>query len=366
MKQSPVLPVLFLTHYDRIGAPSRYRAYQYFPALERSGIAPTVQLIQSEAMFLMKERRQGRLRFAFLVLLAYLRRMAFLLFRGRRYSVWFVEKELFPFLPYWLESLFLPHGVKVVVDYDDAVFLKYDDRPGPVGWLLHRKIARLMRRADVVLSGNEFITDYARGAGAREVVWVPSVVDEERYDASPPVSSDPPVIGWMGGYRNSRHLLSIGGALRRLAEQERFVLRVVGGARVPLPDEIPVEYREWCEDREIDELRQFTLGIMPLVEGRWEKGKCGLKLIQYLAAGIPVVATPIGINARIVQPGINGRVAQTEEEWLEALRQALADARQGRPSPAACRASVAEHFTLGAQAPTLAVILHRLGAQGPS
>jgi glycosyltransferase involved in cell wall biosynthesis len=359
------LPVLFLTHYDRIGAPSRYRFYQYFPRFMQARIAPRVDFIQSDAMCVRKQQGQELALFALQVLLAYLRRMALLLRHGRRYPVWVIEKELFPMLPFWIERLFIPRGARIIVDYDDAVFLKYD-RPGPRGWLTRGKIARLMHRADTVFSGNDYITEYARRAGARDVRWVPSVVDESKYRASP-LASRPPVIGWMGAYRNSHHIASIAGALRRLAQSEDFVLRIVGGARIALPPEVRVEYRPWSEEEEIGELEQFTVGIMPLVYGEWEKGKCGLKLIQYLAAGVPVVATPIGINREIVSPGVNGYLASTEDEWLEALRRVLAEKARGEFAPEQCAATVASRFTLAAVAPAVTCAIRSLarGADAP-
>jgi glycosyltransferase involved in cell wall biosynthesis len=343
------VPVLFLTHYDRIGAPSRYRFYQFFPGLRDAGIEPTVDYIQSNRMCVRKQRGERMGLFTLQVIFAYLRRMAFLGLRGRRYPVWVIEKELFPYLPYWFERLFLWPKAKVIVDYDDAVFLKYDGAKGIRH--LDGKIARLMRRANVVFSGNAYISEYATRAGACDVRWVPTVVDQAKYLRCPAGTPDPPVIGWMGAYRNSRHILSIAGALRRLSETREFVLRIVGGARIPLPEGVHVEYRDWTEEEEIRELRQFTVGIMPLVDGEWEKGKCGLKLIQYLAAGVPAVASPIGINCQIVKPGVNGYLASTEDEWTSALTRVLADRSSGALSAAQCAATVEGTFTLAALSP---------------
>jgi glycosyltransferase involved in cell wall biosynthesis len=359
------VPVLFLTHYDRIGAPSRYRFYQYFPRFLQARIAPRVDFIQSDEMCVRKQRGERLALFTVQVLLAYVRRMALLLFQGGRFPVWVIEKELFPELPWWFESLFIPRKARIVVDYDDAVFLKYD-RPGLRGLLTRGKIARLMHRADTVFSGNDYISEYARRAGARDVRWVPSVVDEAKYRVSPRPSR-PPVIGWMGAYRNSQHVASIAGALRRLAATDEFILRIVGGGRIALPPEIRVEYRPWSEEEEIAELQQFTVGIMPLVNGEWEKGKCGLKLIQYLAAGIPVVAAPIGINQQIVTPGVNGFLASTEDEWVEALRRVLAERAQGGLSSQQCSATVADRFTLAAVAPGVTAAIRSLaqGARAP-
>lgn len=354
------LRVLFLTHYDRIGAPSRYRFYQYFPRLRAAGISPRVDFIQSNPMCIRRQRGQRRLWFAIQVVFAYLRRMALLAFQGTRYPVWVIEKELFPALPWWLERLFLRRGVKLIVDYDDAVFLKYDS--GRLSWLCGGKLAKLMQRVDVVFSGNEYITEYARKAGARDIRWVPSVIDESKYGAPAPHRANPPVIGWMGSYQNSRHILTIVAALRRLAAEVDYVVRIVGGAQIPLPPEIRAEYRPWTEEGEIQQLREFTVGIMPLEDGEWEKGKCGLKLIQYLAAGVPVVATPIGINRDIVIDGVNGFAASSEDEWLDALRRVLQERARGGFAGEVCAQTVQDRFTLAALAPTFVRTIHGLAA----
>jgi glycosyltransferase involved in cell wall biosynthesis len=363
----PRVPVLFLTHYDRIGAPSRYRYYQYFDRFREAGLIPKVQFIQSARMYLMKERGPRTLAFVLLTAVAYLKRAMFLLFQGWRFPVWVVEKELFPLVPFFLERLFFPRRARIVVDYDDAVFLKYDVGSGMKRVLLANKIAKVMRRADAVFSGNEYISEYATRAGARRIEWVPSVVDEGKYRVEDGVAaSGSVVIGWMGSYRNSRHIASIGGALQRLGETEKFVLRIVGGSRITLPAGIEVEYRPWSEEDEVAEIRQFSIGIMPLVDEGWEKGKCGLKLIQYLAAGVPVVASPVGINNRIVVPGVNGDLAATEDDWLAAFRRILKERASGEFSPKACIATVEDTFTVAAQSPKMIAVIRALAAGGGS
>jgi glycosyltransferase involved in cell wall biosynthesis len=107
------------------------------------------------------------------------------------------------------------------------------------------------------------------------------------------------------GYKDAPHYFHRA-ALQELAHSEPFVRRIIGGAPIPLLAAVPVEYREWSEACEVEELQMFSVGIMPLVDGAWEQGNCGLKLTQYLAAGVPVAATPVGANARVVQPGITG------------------------------------------------------------
>ncbi len=245
------------------------------------------------------------------MLLAYLKRMALLAGTGRRCPVWVVEKELFPLLPFAVERWFLSRATRVLVDYDDAVFLKYDRPKGRrERSIVNNKIARLMSMADVVLCGNPYLEAYARQAGAKDVRALPKVVDESRYLRPRPARTERrTVIGWIGSHRNSHHLLSIGEVLRHMCQEENCVVRIVGGARIPLPDGVAVEYREWSEEREVDELGGFDIGIMLLEDGAWERGKCGLKLIQYLAAGVPVVASPVGMNSRIVVPGVNGYLA---------------------------------------------------------
>ena len=191
--------------------------------------------------------------------------------------------------------------------------------------MLGSKIDTLMRRAAVVVAGNKYLADRAHRAGAKRVEIIPSVIDFDRYSSGlvagtkGPGRHNPVVIGWIGTPITAHYLTGIEHALRAVASERSIELRIVGA---PAPTELaglPVKSLAWCEATEIAEIRSFDIGIMPLDDTAWERGKCAYKLLQVMAAGRPVVASPVGVNSVVIKNGINGFLADTPEKWTEAF-----------------------------------------------
>jgi len=317
--------VVMLNRYGRLGASSRVRTLQYIPQLSARGIsAEPLPLLPDEYL---RGKYAGQKR-ALVAAQSYLRRIGWFLTRAQRADLLWVEKELFPFLPFSLEALLLPRGVPMVVDFDDAIFHNYDQHNSPfVRWLLGDKIDRLMRRADAVIAGNDYLAERARRAGARQVIIVPSVVDMTVYDldrAGRP-TDDGLTIGWIGSPSTYQSfIVPMLPMLRRVMARHGARLMLVGAG----PDAAPapgIEVYPWSEESEQDMLHRMSVGIMPLASTPWAMGKCGYKLIQYMAARVPVVASPVGVNGQIVRGGENGYLASTETEWENALAQLLSD-----------------------------------------
>jgi glycosyltransferase involved in cell wall biosynthesis len=208
----------------------------------------------------------------------------------------------------------------IVVDLDDAVFHNYDLHPSRlVRRMLGRKIDEIMARANAVVCGSPYLQERARQAGAKNVHLVPTVIDLDRYAAAPPSSSgDTFTIGWIGSPATSHFLLPIFPVLDAFSKRWKTRVVLVGvEAGLPLPK--CAEVRAWSEDTEVQLLREMDVGIMPLPDGPWERGKCGYKLIQYMACGKPVVASPVGANPHIVSHGVNGYLADTVDDWRNAF-----------------------------------------------
>ena len=200
----------------------------------------------------------------------------------------------------------------------------------------------------------------ARQAGARQVEIVPSAIDTARYrDLSSALSSDKMVVGWIGIPLNAHYLNIVTPALRTV---EGVTLHVVGGVA---PSELAgiAENLPWTEESEIARIAAFDVGIMPLHDTPWERGKCAYKLIQVMAAGKPVIASPVGANRQVVQHGVNGFLADTPEEWADALRK-LSDPDLRRRMGAAARDTVETQYSTAVVTPRLAAIL-REAAQAP-
>jgi glycosyltransferase involved in cell wall biosynthesis len=256
------------------------------------------------------------------VLTGYGRRLLVLL-RVRHFDVVIIEKELFPYLPAVVERLLGAMSVPYVADYDDALFHRYDRHPsGLVRGMLGRKIDAVMRHSAVVVAGNEYLAERARQAGASRVEVIPTVVDTARYLPRQGSAKDIPVVGWIGTPNTSRYLLPLLPVFEAL-RREMSVRFVAVGAREVDFDGTPVEALAWSEDTEVASIQHFDIGIMPLEDSPWERGKCGYKLIQYMACGLPVVASPVGVNLEIVVPEENGLLADTPDEWKRVIRRLL-------------------------------------------
>lgn len=318
------MKILLLTRYDRLGASSRLRSLQYLPYFQSLGwqVDPVPFFSQAYLHNLYSGQSTWQQ-----VLIAYLRRFKVLLRVGRYDLVW-IEKEVLPFFPAAVEYLLKALHIPFLVDYDDALFHRYDlHRLWPVRVVLGRKIDAVMRHASLVVAGNEYLAERARNAGARRVEVVPTVIDLDRYPAPAPqgeTTDRPLVVGWIGTPKTSRYLQPLKAVFASL--QARFNVRfvAVGASRESLGD-LPVESWPWTEATEVESIRQFDIGIMPLDDSPWERGKCGYKLIQYMACGLPVVASPVGVNCEVVGPGVNGFLAATPVEWSESLEMLLGD-----------------------------------------
>ncbi|GAB4578743.1 MAG: glycosyltransferase family 4 protein [Anaerolineales bacterium] len=348
--------LLLLSRYGPLGSASRVRFYQYLPYLQAQGLQITVcpLLADEYVQNLYTGKRQS---FAFLAR-AYLTRLRALL-TSQKFDLIWLEKESLPWLPAWLENALT--RVPVVVDYDDAVFHRYDLHPNPlVRILLGRKIDGVMRHAALVIAGNAYLAARAQKAGAKQIEILPSVVDTKRYQPLPQTltrnANSPLTIGWIGAPVTAPYLQHIQPALAEISANGAARVVLVGSGNVLLPG-VPLEIRPWTEANEVANLQQFDVGIMPLPDEPFERGKCGYKLIQYMACGLPVVASPVGVNQTIVEPQVNGFLASTHEEWVQALAHLLNHPELRTQMGAAGRKKVETEYSLQANAPRLLTLL---------
>lgn len=347
------LSVLALTRYARTGASSRVRFEQFLPALSELNIEVVVAPLLPDGY--VQALQQGeRLRAA--MLSAYFNRVT-LAMRSGRYDVLWVEKEVLPWFPAWCERSLLPAHIPIVLDYDDAVFHTYDlHRNRAVRLLLGRKHADLMRRAAVVVCGNAYLADYAQNAGAPRVEVVPTVVDTELYAVSSHSERiSGCVIGWIGQRSTAAFLQPLARLFSKLRSTQGLEFHAVGIDAAALG--LPMTSSPWTEATEVAAIRRFDVGIMPLPDEPFERGKCGYKLIQYMASGLPVVASPVGANTSIVKPGLTGFLAQFPDEWEASLMQLARDPGMRARMGLAGRMEAEQHYSLQTQARRLAGIL---------
>jgi glycosyltransferase involved in cell wall biosynthesis len=347
--------ILALTRYERLGSSSRVRFYQYFPYLTEHGVQITNAPFFGDTYI--QRLYAGQAVNSISVLQAYAKRLLGIL-GSAKYDLLWIEKELFPWLPAWSELLLQRLGIPYVVDYDDAVFHRYDmHRSAPVRALLSHKIDRVMQYAALVIAGNEYIAGRAAQAGAKRIEHLPSVVDVESYKLGRNAIQSPFQIGWIGSPVTANYLRKVSEALTVLSHETEIHVTLIGsGDIVPFPD-IPTTILPWDEQRERSIGEIFDVGIMPLVDEPFERGKCGYKLIQYMAGGIPVVASPIGINRQIVEPQVTGYLAESTADWLTSLRSLRDDPEKRTAMGLAGRQKAEKLYNLQATAPILLDLL---------
>ncbi len=353
------MKVLILTRYGRLGASSRVRMLQFLPWFGTAGLESDTQALLGDTMLARKYRAGSYQRAT--MLKAYGARIRSMLRRKHADIVW-IEKEALPWFPASIERVMLS-GVPYALDFDDALFHNYDLHPsGLIRRLLGRRIDRLMSGARLVTAGNEYLAQRARDAGAKWVEVVPTVIDLDRYPPGGRSHEDGVRrIVWIGSPTTAAYLHSLAEPLSRLAERHAFKLRVIG-AEVSLPG-VDVECVPWTEDTEVESIAACDIGIMPLRDSPWERGKCGYKLIQYMACSLPVVASPVGVNEQIVRDGENGYLADGAGAWEEALGKLLGDDGLRRSMGQAGRHRVEEDYCVQRVAPRLARLLKQAGAR---
>lgn len=312
---SPKRKILYLTKYSRNAGSSRLRSFQYFPSLEKVGFDVEVSPLFSENYLVQLYAGRSTLKEA---AIGYGNRFL-KLFKLRKFEKIVIEKELFPYLPAFAEQLLRLFGVRYIVDYDDAIFHNYDKSTNVlIRFFLKNKIDIVMRNSHSVIAGNNYIKDRAALAGAKHIEVIPTVIDLARYERSQNDKNNSNfVIGWMGSPSTFKYVQAIAPVLEELALNGAQIHIV--GAKGDLGFTKNLHFISWEEATEVDNIYAFDVGIMPLEDSPWEKGKCAYKLIQYMACGLPVIASPIGMNLEVVHPGQNGYLASSKSEWLNAL-----------------------------------------------
>ena len=312
-----MLKILLLSRYDYSGPSSRYRSYQYLPFLSRNSCMITEEPLLDSTYV---SRFFGQYGFnKFSLLTAYIKRI-FKLISSQNYDLIWIEKEALPWIPAPLELLLYRFNKPLVVDYDDAIFHRYDQHPERlVNFFLGQKIDRIMARANLVIVGNPYLAQRAYSAGAKWVEIIPTVVDLSRYPKSPKdYCNGKFIIGWIGSPNTYKYLKQIEPILENFSSQVNCEVHAIGGGEKPL-ENIIFRNIQWTEQDEIKNLSHFDVGIMPLPDGPLQRGKCGFKLIQYMACFLPTIGSPVGVNTQIISNNQTGFLASTCDEWITAL-----------------------------------------------
>lgn len=357
------MKILFVTQYGVLAASSRTRVFHYLPHLEAAGH-------QCEVLTVLPDRSIGGSQL--LVTHQWARKSLYYawafwrtfncglraLFAARGYDLLFVQKVIFPPLIRWLFRL---NGTPLIYDFDDAIFTsEVRER----NWLAQRKhnrnsagVPAMLRLAQLALVENEYTASFAQNHCSR-VAIITGPIDTQRYSPGTKCTTrEEIVLGWIGSSSTLPYLEMIRPALEELGRSLGHVrLHVVGALGMEL-QHMPVVEKAWSMEEEVGDLRSFDIGLMPMPDDPWTRGKGGYKLLQYMAVGLPVITSPVGINCQVVDNGENGFWAESIEQWKEKIERLVADAELRRNMGIAGRKKMESVYSLDKARETLEKLL---------
>jgi glycosyltransferase involved in cell wall biosynthesis len=280
--------------------------------------------------------------------------------RGRSYDLAFIHREAFPLgFPVFERSL-AALGTPYIFDLDDAIYLPAVGKARFSPLRYPGKARSIARHARLVTAGNRYLANWAREEND-DVRVVPTTIDTELYrplaasESDPPRADRPVCVGWSGSRSTVRYLEPLAPMLRDLQRETGVTIRVIGDEQFTVPG-AEVEALPWREESELGELSKIDIGLMPLPDDEWARGKCGLKALQYMAVGIPAVISPVGVNVEIAHGGA-ALLASGEREWREAILELIRSAERRKELGARGRQRVEESYSVRANLPLYKEVL---------
>ena len=342
----------------RLEAPStRFRILKYLPFFEKEGIELRI--------FSLPSPRGGKVvQWWGTFTQAFIRLWQLTLLK--KYDVIVIQKGLTPWRCRGLFRFLIKSGKPFLYDIDDAVYLENDLRlPGFLRALQDDdEPLKLIRAAAHVIAGNPHLADFAGNHNSRLTV-IPTAIDTEKYFPGIPQSPDL-VIGWSGSSSTNFFVNELIPVLNRLAETHGFVFQVISSdlRNIRTQEMKGFEFRffEWNDLTEVENLKKIHIGVMPLKDDPWARGKCALKALLYMALALPTVVSPVGVNAQIVRDGENGFLAGSSDEWYEKLKQLLDRPDLRQKMGQAARLTVEKGYSLHVNFPLFRKVLENPGS----
>lgn len=335
----------------------RFRIEQWLSSLQEQGIA--VDFLPFADTRLMQLLYQtNSMAKAAVMAKALLRRIVDVV-TASRYDAILIHRTVCLVGPAWLERLLRLSGKPIIFDFDDAIFHLHTAAANRrFGWLkFPGKTATICRLSTHVVVGNAWLADYARQFNP-QVTIVPSSVEIDRFQ---PVTrhenKHPVIVGWTGSSTSQTYLEAFAPMLRELVARYDVELRIHSDRRPDLPG-VPYVWRPWAAETEAEEISQFDIGLMPMPEVEWAKGKCAMKALLYMALGVPAVCSAIGANCEVIQHDENGLLVKTEEEWLTNIGRLVTDAALRQRLGMAGRLTVEAKYSKQYAAQLFADVIH--------
>lgn len=313
--------LIIANHYANRSPGQRFRFEQYLKYLEENNFSWELSFIISKRDAQVFYKPGKFLQKTFIVLKAWWIRSKDLL-RIKQYDIVFIFREAFFTGSFFFEKQFAKSGAKIIFDFDDAIWIdNVSEANKKISFLKNAaKTNEIIKLSDMVFAGNNYLANHASQYNSNVKV-IPTTIDMVNVHNKTKVHQDKPelIIGWTGTHSSLVYLQAIENALALLKEKYKNIKYLIISDKPPTFSKIEVDFLPWNLDSEIDDLLKIDIGIMPMIDEEWAKGKCGFKILQYLSLGIPAVATPVGVNAEIIEEGVNGYYAYNSEEWLEKI-----------------------------------------------
>jgi glycosyltransferase involved in cell wall biosynthesis len=317
--------ILFVAQYpENVSPGQRFRFELYKDLLKEYGFKIATHSFLKKKGYNIIHRRGLFFNKLWEVIKGYMRRIR-LLFSVHKYGYIFLQREAAPLGPpvfeWFCSKVF---GKKVIYDFDDAIWMEHisDNNSMAKRFKSVHKVKNICKWSYKVSCGNEYLCNYARKYNSN-VVYNPTCVDtEKRHNILACHDVSRVTIGWTGSFSTLKYIEAVTPVLKKLQDKYDFDIKIICNQK-PQFDLKNLYYVEWSEENEVKELATCQIGLMPLTKDEWSEGKCGFKLIQYLALGIPAVSSPVGVNKRIVDDGVNGILCETQEEWYNGIEKLL-------------------------------------------
>lgn len=342
------MKILFIVPYPHGEAPSqRFRFEQYYPILRQAGIEYEIAPFLDDKTWQILYQPGHKLAKVWGIIKGFGRRKRLML-RVRKFDYVFLHREAAPIGPpifEWFMAKVL--GAKIIYDFDDAIWLANTSEHNKIaaGLKWHHKVDSICKWAYKVSCGNEYLCNHARQFN-KNVVLNPTTIDTVNLHNQVKNQHTPKVVvGWTGTHSTVSYLDELVPVLQKLEQELDFEFRVISN-RVPDFQLKSLVYVPWNKDTEIADLLQFNFGVMPLTDDMWAKGKCGFKALQYMSLGMPAVVSPVGVNTRIVTPGVDGFLCNAPAEWEAALRQLISNEILRAQMGQAARTKIEGHFSV--------------------
>lgn len=360
MSSTPPVKVLALSPIPEEGAGCRFRVSQYLPFLRDHGFDVTVSPFYSREYFDFVYRPGNYVRKATGLASLILRRLNELFSIGD-YQLVFLYREAIPVGPPFIERSIAQMNIPIVYDFDDAIFLPaVSEANQAVSFLKNPgRVAEILSLSTQVTVGNEFLASYARQFNPRVTV-IPTAVDTYRFvprSDTPSGQGRKLVVGWIGSPTTFRYLESIKEVLAEVAAKHPFTLKVSGAGREVNFPGVDVQIVPWSMQDEVSLFNTCDIGVYPLTDDDWARGKCGFKAIQCMACGVPVVAAAVGVNREIITHGVDSMLASTRQEWVDHLSTLLTNSSLRQSMAVAGRRTIEAGYSLRVTAPQLTSVL---------